>query len=195
MNRRRSRYTANLASGEQRVILAYDAASVRNHYERQGHTVLSVRKGDFRQEQRIQAIKSEGRPGVPSTLGIRAAAKALGLRYPVEVKLCGRKSNTLGSHLPVVTGNRMAHPDSAGFKHVIKVKSWLPAERMAQTIRHELEHAVQFERECAELSATAAEAFALRKRIYFNGVGYQAKRWEREARAAEATAAGMGLVR
>src|SRR5690242_11490739 len=50
---RRSRFTAFLRTPgsteiEKRVILSYDAPSVKWHYERSGYEVISVEKGDYR---------------------------------------------------------------------------------------------------------------------------------------------------
>lgn len=192
---KRARFTAAVEKNgiqDTKVILAHDPESVRAHYVRGGYTVHSVRKGDFRRAAKIQEIKSQGRPGRPNIAEIRRVAAAMGLTLPVDVKVSTRENGTLGTHVPQpptlsIQWLEARTPQAAGFRHVIKVKSWLPAAKMARTIMHELEHAAQFERECMDVP-NAHESIRLRHRIYRDGTGYSAKRWEREARAAESNA-------
>lgn len=52
---KRTRYTATISHQssnevEKRVILAYDAQSVVDHYSRLGYLVLSVEEGDYRRQ-------------------------------------------------------------------------------------------------------------------------------------------------
>jgi hypothetical protein len=196
---RRTRYTVTLATGEQKVILAYSPTGARQYYEDRGLPTAAVRKGDANKETRIREVRSQGLPGRPSHEGIAAVAKALGITRPVRVTLNSNKSLTFGTHVPDYGTNyrsALMNLSADAFTHHIRVKSWLPAEQMRATLMHELTHAAQYEREVLPHASNAQEAVELRKRIYFDGTSYRAKRWEREARAAEQDAVRYpGLAR
>jgi hypothetical protein len=201
---KRARYTATISHAtstkvEKKVILAYDAAGVRDYYSRQGYTVLEVRKGDFRKMEAVQELRSQGRPGTPNVARIREVARALGLTLPVEIKVRNGQNLHLGGWTAAndcKTRIQQQTTPATHMRHQIALKGWLPAERMAEVIMHELEHARQFEREVLPNASTVFDAIMGIRRIYNNGVSYNAKRWEREARAAEATAGNYpGIVR
>lgn len=184
---KRSRHTVTYSphgSSEvkREVVLCYEASSARSHFERRG-TVLEVRKGDYRTEARKAEQRRIQRPtgARPNYLAIRQQVENLGLRLPVQVKVTGHHGRRLGVH------------KFDGDTHQILVKNWLDRERMGQTIHHELEHAAQAERVAHNLRGRAA-ALAWH-RAYRDGTSYRHKRWERDARAAEARNAGNPLAR
>lgn len=185
--RRRSRFTVTTDRGLQ-VILAYSSAGAREYYEARGHTVRSVERGDHRRKAAVQEIKSQGRAGRPSPMGVREAASALGLRLPVEVTIRNGENLTLGSHAVIADDMRvisLSNQPATVLRHRIALKGWLPAERMREVIGHELTHALQFERDILPHATDAHDAIMRRKRAYNDGTSYKFKRQEREAKAAE----------
>lgn len=201
---KRTRFTATLTrptSNEvvRKVILSYDASSVRWHYERLGFEVLEVKKGDYRKASRPPARPTGARPHQQA---IQEAIDFLNIKLPVEIKLTSRAGGRYGAHTPVPTGRnvsvrngRVYNLDLAtGWKHKITVKNWLSAEQMGQTIWHELAHAMQFERDALPVGLPQ-DCLRHWRTSYRDGTAYMDKPLEVEARSYEPHNSELPLAR
>lgn len=181
---RRTRYTVTLASGEEKLILAYDAAGARDHYERRGLAVIHVVKGDLVNG---PAARPQGGGWRIDRANLRQAIEVLGIRHPVEIKQTSRVGNQQGRHRPTPTGGqvyirggKVYNPDTAtGLKHSITVKSYLTPEEAGRTLWHELTHAMQAER----IEGTPAQVLRALHAQYRDGTPYRHKPMEVEARS------------
>lgn len=213
ITRRRTRFTATIqrpgTGVTRKVILAYEAASVRAHYERLGWTVLQITRGDYRTRERQQA-RVATRPRGGWTLDRPALAEAielLGIKLPVEIKQTGGQPGVgrHGAHglrpsggSVRIQGGRCYNTDTAtGIGHHITVKSWLTPDEAGRTLWHELAHCAQSERVMNRLpdSATIRDCIMAWHRAYRNGVSYEHKSWERDARDHEPMNDDLPLAR
>lgn len=130
-SRRRSRFTGtHKRTGEQTVLLAYGLNDARRWFGKN----FTVKAGDWT----IKPAKGGG--WTLSRRKLIAAAKELGLSYPVVVKQTSREGEQRG-----------AYRLKPGPLHSITVKSYLTPKQATMTLWHELAHARQ-----AELSGTAS---------------------------------------
>lgn len=190
MSRRRTRWTVTKNDGSREVFLSYGPDAAANYF---GVPVSQVRKGDYRVEAEVAQRRPSG--ARPLKAALRSATQQLGLKFPVEVKMNGRLQGAFGHHMcsplamPRVKGGYMRSACETtpaaygGWVHRIMVKDWLSAEDMGRYLWHELTHAVQWERE-VDFSGSVLDAMLSQRAIYNNGVGYEHKRWEKEANEA-----------
>jgi hypothetical protein len=189
---RRQRFTAHLAGvSAPAVILAYSAESVREHYARRGHTVISIERGDHRlaeRKARREAAYRERDSG-PDGGGfridqgaLRDACELLGIRLPVRVRYHSRVGGCLGNH------RLRAEKRGDGHWHDIMLKSYLSAEKASRALWHELTHAAQAERAGGTLADWAREH---RRQVAYS---YSVRPIEREARDMEVTMADVPLA-
>ena len=154
---KRSRYTAYLAKGDPKVILAYSPGSVRDFYECMGHTVVRVERGDYRRKARVAEARSQARPWRLDRAALAEVIDFLGLEMPVTVKQTSRVGAQSGCHnFKPAQGQFYTDPERdtacGGMTHHITVKDYIGPERASEVIWHELTHAMQAERAAAGLT-------------------------------------------
>jgi hypothetical protein len=166
---------------EKKVILSYDASSVKWHYQRQGYIVMGVEKGDYRKAQNARP-RTGAKPDMAS---VREAIDQLGIRLPVRIHESMRQGGAQGHHIL-----RKDRQRGDALYHDIMLKGWLTAEQMGRTLWHELAHCVQSESFLASDDPQRAWRMA-----YRDGTSYRMKRWERDAREHEALNDDLPLCR
>lgn len=173
--KKRTRWTVTMRhhSGvgtERQVVLAYSAAQAQEHYERQGCTVLSVSKGDYRQRH-ITARPTENWSFNLSA--IHAAFEAMtGSRLPDGLRIVkGRATrNQKGLFEVSVIG---------GLE--VRIARNATAADANQTLWHELAHVAQYVRHLAAGGDTVSYVRHLNT-ANRDGTGYKNRPHEREAR-------------
>ena len=157
MASRRTRYRATLVkAGEinERLIRAYTAEQVREHYSRLGYIVCGVIK-----EPRASRGASVPMNWKLDRAALREAIEFLGITYPVEVKQTRVAGGRHGAHCLIPHGRfvrryrggwyGVAESPDGTLSHKVTVKSWLDPERASFVLWHELTHCMQAERAIA----------------------------------------------
>lgn len=124
---RRTRYTVYYDDDKPEVCLAYTPEGARKLFEKLGHSVIRVERGDYRKTR-------TGGGFVINKAALADAIELLGLKLPVKVRTHARVGDTNGNY-------RLRD----GW-HDIMLKSYHTPEQASSTLWHELTHAMQAER-------------------------------------------------
>lgn len=149
--RRRTRYTITYRTSagiKQTVALGYSVEGLREHLIGHGYDVIKVVKGDFRAIP-AKVVQSGGTGWTLDRRALNAAAKFLGLKLPVHVKTNSKYGGTNGTYRfkPSTKAPKGFAVANATAFHNIVVKSYLTPQQATETLWHELQHAVQAERQ------------------------------------------------